>query len=371
LSLDRKTPAAQYLRVSTNLQDCSLPEQAAAIGMYANERGYTVVETYSDNARSGLTLTGRPSLQRLLADVLSSIRVFDAILVYDISRWGRFQDVDEGAHYEFLCRQCGVPVIYCAEPFENDGSPHAELVKQLKRVMAADHSRSISDRIRLGNSYGVDQGYFVGGPIAFGYVRQVVQGDGRAGAILGAREPKSLGQHVRLVPGPPGAVAVVQRIFDLLTNEGLNPRAIATRLNANSASSPGQVPWCGKAVRRLLVAQVYRGAYVRGKTETELGGPSKFMPRSNWRVIEKAWPPIISDAQFARAQDLLTGAAFGDADIDRALKRLLKRHGRLNAELLESAADLPSVPVLIQRFGSVEQLYARVGYRHRYRPARR
>jgi hypothetical protein len=24
--------------------------------------------------------------------------------VYDVSRWGRFQDPDEAAHYEFLCK---------------------------------------------------------------------------------------------------------------------------------------------------------------------------------------------------------------------------------------------------------------------------
>jgi hypothetical protein len=32
------------------------------------------------------------------------------------SRWGRFQDADESAHYEFLCKSAGIPVHYCAEP---------------------------------------------------------------------------------------------------------------------------------------------------------------------------------------------------------------------------------------------------------------
>jgi hypothetical protein len=47
---------------------------------------------------------------------------FTQILVYDISRWGRFRDSDEAAHYEFLCKRAGIAVHYCAEQFENDKS---------------------------------------------------------------------------------------------------------------------------------------------------------------------------------------------------------------------------------------------------------
>jgi DNA invertase Pin-like site-specific DNA recombinase len=47
---------------------------------------------------SGLQLNGRHSLQQLLADVTSGIAPYDTILVYDVSRWGRFQDADEAAH---------------------------------------------------------------------------------------------------------------------------------------------------------------------------------------------------------------------------------------------------------------------------------
>jgi hypothetical protein len=32
------------------------------------------------------------------------------ILVLDVSRWGRFQDIDESAYYEFLCRRAGMQV---------------------------------------------------------------------------------------------------------------------------------------------------------------------------------------------------------------------------------------------------------------------
>ena len=69
-------------------------------------------------------------LLRDLLDVVQSGRAdFTAILVYDVSRWGRFQDADESAYYEFVCKQAGIAVHYCAEQFENDGSPITAIVK--------------------------------------------------------------------------------------------------------------------------------------------------------------------------------------------------------------------------------------------------
>ena len=41
-------------------------------------------------------MTGRPELKRLLRDALDDEKTFRAILVLDVSRWGRFQDADSG-----------------------------------------------------------------------------------------------------------------------------------------------------------------------------------------------------------------------------------------------------------------------------------
>ena len=56
----------------------------------------------------------------------------------DVSRWGRFQDADESAYYEYVCKRAGIHVEYCAEQFENDGSPTATIIKSVKRAMACD-----------------------------------------------------------------------------------------------------------------------------------------------------------------------------------------------------------------------------------------
>ena len=115
--------AAQYVRMSTEHQQYSTENQADKILDYAAQHGFEIVRTYADEGKSGLSISGRDGLQRLLADVKVGNTDFEAVLVYDVSRWGRFQDADESAHYEYTCKQAGILVIYCAEQFENDGSP--------------------------------------------------------------------------------------------------------------------------------------------------------------------------------------------------------------------------------------------------------
>jgi DNA invertase Pin-like site-specific DNA recombinase len=122
MATNQSVPAAQYLRMSTEHQQYSLENQSLAIQRYAESHGFTVVQTYSDAARTGLVLKRRSGLRQLIQDVASGHAPYKVILVYDVSRWGRFQDTDESAHYEFLCKAAGIPVHYCAETFANDGT---------------------------------------------------------------------------------------------------------------------------------------------------------------------------------------------------------------------------------------------------------
>ena len=89
--------AAQYVRMSTGMQRYSIANQSEAIAIYAARRGLTIVRSYEDAARSGLHLDGREALKNLLDDVRLGRADFEVILVYDVSRWGRFQDSDESA----------------------------------------------------------------------------------------------------------------------------------------------------------------------------------------------------------------------------------------------------------------------------------
>jgi DNA invertase Pin-like site-specific DNA recombinase len=109
--------AAQYVRMSTEHQKYSTENQSEAMQEYAARRGIEIVRTYTDAGKSGLSLEGRDALKQLIDDVQTKRADFSTILVYDISRWGRFQDADESAYYEYICKRAKISVQYCAEQF--------------------------------------------------------------------------------------------------------------------------------------------------------------------------------------------------------------------------------------------------------------
>jgi DNA invertase Pin-like site-specific DNA recombinase len=85
-----RTPAALYPRMSDEGQQYSIANQTAVIEEYADRNGFSVVRTYADAARSGVVLKHRTALQDLLQDVVTGDANYKAILVYDVSHWGRF-----------------------------------------------------------------------------------------------------------------------------------------------------------------------------------------------------------------------------------------------------------------------------------------
>src|SRR5947209_15302847 len=117
-SADTATCAAAYVRMSTDHQQYSTCNQMEVIREFAQRRGMEIVKEYSDEGKSGLSIHGRDELARMIREVQNGTALYDHILVYDVSRWGRFQDADESAYYELLCRQAGVHVHYCAEQSE-------------------------------------------------------------------------------------------------------------------------------------------------------------------------------------------------------------------------------------------------------------
>jgi len=171
LFVPEKMRAAQYVRMSTEHQKYSTENQAEAIQEYASRRNIEIVRTYADAGKSGLRLAGRDSLKQLIEDVQTGTADFSTILVYDVSRWGRFQDADESAYYEYICKRAGYAVQYCAEQFENDGSPVATIVKGVKRAMAGEYSRELSAKVFAGQCRLIELGYRQGGPAGYGLKR--------------------------------------------------------------------------------------------------------------------------------------------------------------------------------------------------------
>jgi DNA invertase Pin-like site-specific DNA recombinase len=229
--------AAQYLRMSTEHQQYSLDNQSDAIRRYAEEHGFMVVKTYADAGKSGLKLRNRIALTQLLQDVVGGTREYGAILVYDVSRWGRFQDADEAAHYEFLCKQAGIPVHYCAEQFANDGTISSTLLKALKRSMAAEFSRELGVKTYAGEKRLAELGFWAGGQSGYGLRRMIVGPDGQRKQKLKTHERKSIEtDRITLVPGPRCEVEWVRKNFQHGPAKANPPNREAPELSGRKVS---------------------------------------------------------------------------------------------------------------------------------------
>src|SRR5574338_53292 len=225
-------PAAAYVRMSTEHQQYSTQNQMDVIQEYAKRRGLTIVKVYSDEGKSGLNIQGRDSLAQMIRDVQSGNVQFSCILVYDVSRWGRFQDADESAYYEYICRQAGIQVAYCAEQFENDGSPVSTIVKGVKRAMAGEYSRELSAKVFAGQCRLIELGFRQGGPAGYGLRRILIDQQGSFKCELSRGEHKSLQtDRVILMPGPDAEVAVVNQIYRWFVEDGVPECEIARILN--------------------------------------------------------------------------------------------------------------------------------------------
>src|SRR5258708_32298548 len=117
------TRVVESVRMSTEHQQYSTDNQRKVIQQYAEGRGMTIARTYTDAGKSGLRIDGRDALKQLIHDVENGQADFNAILVYDVSRWGRFQDADESGYYECIVRRAQSEVHSRAKHYWHDGSP--------------------------------------------------------------------------------------------------------------------------------------------------------------------------------------------------------------------------------------------------------
>jgi DNA invertase Pin-like site-specific DNA recombinase len=330
--------AAQYLRMSTEHQRYSPDNQRAAIARYAGERGYNIVQTYIDAGKSGLSLKGRDGLKRLLSDAVSGQSGYDAILVLDISRWGRFQDVDQGSHYEWLCRSAGVPVHYVAEPFEQDGSLTASLVKQLKRVMAGEYSRDLSVKVMAAHTNYATSGYVQGGMMPYGVRRLIIDEHGEPKAVLEPGERKAFRtDRVVPIPGPKSEIAVINRIFRLYI-AGRSHRRIAEILNEKGVTASQGRPWTHGKVAGILHNDLVLGRYVYNRTTRKLGGPWLRNSTDKWIVVQ-VFPPLVDPEMVRIARETpRQGKAnwANDRKLLRELRKLYEKHGYLSYRLIKT-----------------------------------
>jgi DNA invertase Pin-like site-specific DNA recombinase len=359
--------AAQYVRMSTDHQKYSIENQSVANHAYAASRGMEIVRSYADEGRSGLTFERRDALKRLISDVQTGASDFQVVLVYDVSRWGRFQDADESGYYEYVCKRAGVQIHYCAEQFENDGSPFAAIVKSIKRAMAAEYSRELSVKAFVGQSRIVRLGFRAGSSPAYGTRRLLVDHAGKFKGTLAAGEYKNLSSdRVVTVLGSPEEVRNVKWIFSAFVKRKKSISEIVQILNTKGVSTGSPGPWTFHKVKNLLLNEIYVGNSVWNRTSIKLARKKTQNPPDLWLRVKASFDPIVRKSQFNAAQRIMVERQrrLSKDEVLEKLRRLYHRHGFLDTYLINDSG-IRSTTYLYKYSGGLRQIHKLLGSKGR------
>jgi hypothetical protein len=264
-------------------------------------------------------------------------RDFEAVLVYDISRFSRGGSTEMG-FFLYRLQQAGVRVIFCAEALPDDDG--GELLLGVKSWQARQYSVKLSrDTIRGTISTLMERRSAPGGVPPYGYDKQHVTADGQVlrtfrwlpdgrkeefspeGRLVRVLAPgetvkKVKSDLVRYVRSTPQRVAVVRRVFAQCA-QGYGYRFIAARLNDDGIPSADGRKWNANRIKRMVENPVYRGALAWNKrTMGKLHGVgrdgrlrprhgtchTKNNPVEDWYVVEGVHEPLVSPQEFEEAR---------------------------------------------------------------------
>jgi DNA invertase Pin-like site-specific DNA recombinase len=354
--------------MSTEHQQYSTENQSLAILQYAQLHNMEIVRTYSDHGKSGLSLSGRAGLRQLLDDVQRGDVDFSAVLVYDVSRWGRFQNPDQGASYEYSLTAANIPVHYCAEQFQNDGSLSSALLKTVKRGMAGEYSRELSVKVWAGQRRLIELGFRQGGPAGYGLRRHLIDQNRVFKQVLQPGDRKSLQtDRVILVRGSDDEVAVVRSIYRRFVDDHKTEREIADLLNEDGIVWELGHPWSKGIVHQILTNHKYIGANVFNRQSYKLKQKRVKNPPEAWIYKDQAFESLTTLEQFQKPQAIIAAryCHFSDAELLLRLKALLDRTGYLSGLLIDECEDMPSSSRFAARFGSLVRAYSLIGWNPR------
>jgi DNA invertase Pin-like site-specific DNA recombinase len=302
----------------------------------------------------------------MIQDVEAGEPGFSVILVYDVSRWGRFQDADESAYYEYRCRRAKIAVHYCAEQFANDGSTIAALLKTIKRTMAAEYSRELSAKVCAGRARLIQLGFRQGGRAGFGFRRLLVDQDRKPKFILKFGERKNIAtDRIVLVPGPQEEIEVVREVFRLYASERWSPGRIARLLNGRGLRGEDGKPFTRYRIRDMVTNPKYIGANIGSRLSERLRTPRVKNPPEQWVRLDNAFPAIVDPKVFRRSASVSVARQnrWTNQELLDGLRKFLNENGRLTARLITAAWEMPCTQVYESRFGGLTEAYKLIGYK--------
>jgi DNA invertase Pin-like site-specific DNA recombinase len=358
---------AYYRHSARDRQENSVAIQQELVQKWAKDNGVDIIHEFSDRGKSGLTAQGRDEFNNMMDNWVKQRKDFDFVLCLDVSRWGRFQDIDLSATYSAECKKHGKQVIYTTLGMPRPDDPLYPVYVQFERFRAAQYSKELSAKVFHGCVKIAQQGYWAGGKAPYGFDRMLLDESRHRLHVLTHGQKKSIqNQRVTLALGPAAEVATVRRIFEEFIDAGRTMQEIADRLNAEGSRSAMGGLWNIEKIRRILTNIMYAGTLVYNKTTSKLKTPTRRNPLEQWVRTAGAVDPLVDQVIFDRAQAIIAKAAlrFAPETLLQHLERLHREHGFIHPTLLKADELAPSASTYASRFRSLDAAYQQL-----FRPA--
>jgi DNA invertase Pin-like site-specific DNA recombinase len=356
---------AYYRHSAQDRQENSIPIQREQVQKFAKEHGIEIIREFADAGKSGLSTEGRDAFQEMLDKyVVGCAEEFEYVLVLDVSRWGRFQDIDHSAYYTGLCQEHKKKVIFTSIGFPKEDDLVHYLHLNIERYRAATYSRELSDKVFRGCVKIAEQGFRAGGPPAYGLNRLLLDESKKPVQVLEPGQRKSIqNQRVTLAPGEKSEVAVVRQIFRWFVKGNLQPKDIASALNADEVPSPGGQRWTPTSIRSILSNEQYAGTIVYNKTRQKLQAPTRRNPKDKWVRKPGAFECVVEREVFDSAQQMLEAHAqelqekYSNDGMIKRLGALRERYGFVTPSLVAAEVTMASPVTYAKHFKSMDMAY--------------
>jgi hypothetical protein len=225
-------------------------------------------------------------------------------------------------------------------------------MKALKRVMASEYSRELSEKVFEGMKGMILRGLWAGSAPGYGLRRMLVSAEGKPKQIMESGDRKNLrSDRTILVPGPAGEIKWIHEIYRMFIEEKRSAVYIAGVLNLQNVRN-GDRLWNNQSVLEILKNEKYTGSLVWGRWTQKLHTRTVPVAKEKWTVLPGALKAIVERKTFDAAQTVFQERRQNKSNevlLDE-LRTLLSKKKKLTEKLLNTCAAM-RVSTTVHRSG--------------------